>query len=59
MTRLRLGILMCAVLAAGAGVAAGAASLMHGAFDQAVAFTWPGVAASIGLMLLAPSQTPD
>jgi hypothetical protein len=59
MTRLRLGILFCAVLAAGAGLAAGAASLMQGAIDQAVAFTWPGVAASIALMLAMPSQASD
>ncbi len=59
MTRLRLVFVLSAVLAAGAGIAAGAASLMHGAVDQAVAFTWPGVAASIALMLIAPSQAND
>lgn len=59
MTRLRPGILFCAALAAGAGLAAGTASLMQGAFDQAVAFTWPGVATSIALMLLVPSRSTD
>ena len=59
MTRLRLVLVLCAVLAAGAGCAAGAASLIQGAIDQAVAFTWPGVAASLALMLLIPSQASD
>ncbi len=59
MPRLRLALVLCALLAAGTGLAAGIASLMQGAIDQAVAFTWPGVAVSIALMLLAPAQTRD
>ncbi len=59
MTRLRLAILFCAALAAGASLAAGAASLVYASVDQAVAFTWPGVAASIALMLLAPAHGRD
>ena len=59
MTRLRLAILFYAALAAGAGLAAGAASLVYGSVDQAVAFTWPGVAVSVALMLLTPSHGRD
>jgi hypothetical protein len=59
MLRLRLAIVLCAVLAALAGLAAGAASLLQGSIDQAVAFTWPGVAASLALLLAIPSQARD
>jgi hypothetical protein len=56
---LRLAILLCAVFAAFAGLAAGAASLLQGSIDQAVAFTWPGVAASVALLLAVPTQARD
>lgn len=59
MTRLRLALMFAAALAAAAGLTAGAASLVLGSLDQAVAFTWPGVAVSIALMLLVPSQGRD
>ena len=59
MTRLRLIMIVCAALSAAAGVTAGAASLVLGTVDQAVAFTWPGVAASLALMLMAPSRPQD
>jgi hypothetical protein len=59
MLRLRLAIVLCAVFAAFAGLAAGAASLLQGSIDQAVAFTWPGVAASVALLLAVPSQARD
>lgn len=59
MLSLRLAIVFCAMLAAAAGLAAGAASLMQGAIDQAVAFTWPGVAAGLALLLAVPSQARD
>lgn len=59
MLRLRLAIVLCAILAACAGLAAGAASLLQGSIDQAVAFTWPGVAMSLALLLAVPSQAHD
>ena len=57
MTRLRLFTLAAATLAALGGLAAGALSLMGGALDQAVAFTWPGLAAGIALALAAPGES--
>lgn len=57
--RVRLIILGSALLAASAGLAAGALSLMGGAVDQAVAFTWPGLAAAVSLSLIVPPKTVD
>jgi len=54
--RLRLIILFAAVCAALIGLTAGALSLMGGAVDQAVAFTWPGLASAIALALMAPGR---
>lgn len=56
---LRLIILAASVLAALSGLAAGALSLLGGAVDQAVAFTWPGLASSIMLALLTPPRVRD
>lgn len=56
---LRLIILAASVLAALSGLAAGAFSLMGGAIDQAVAFTWPGLASSIILALIVPPRVRD
>ncbi|MGJ3233002.1 MAG: hypothetical protein ACFE0P_14525 [Oceanicaulis sp.] len=59
MTRMRLLILAAAAASAAAGVAAGAWALMGGAVDQAVAFTWPGLAGAVSLALMAPGKTAD
>lgn len=56
MSRMRLLILAAAALCAAGGICAGALSLLVGAVDQAVAFTWPGLAGGIGLALLAPGK---
>jgi len=59
MSRMRLLMLAAAALCAVCGVAAGALSLLGGAIDQAVAFTWPGLAGAIGLALMAPGKAAD
>ena len=52
----RLIILAIAALIALGGLLAGALSLMGGAIDQAVAFTWPGLAGAVALALMAPGR---
>lgn len=52
----RLIILAFAALIAIGGLLAGALSLMGGALDQAVAFTWPGLAGAVALALIAPGR---
>ncbi len=52
----RLIILLSAVGIAMGGLLAGALSLMGGAIDQAVAFTWPGLAGAVALALMAPGR---
>lgn len=59
MLRLRLILLAAAALAAAGGLTAGALSLLSGAVDQAVAFTWPGLAGAVTLALLAPGRASD
>ena len=54
--RMRLIFLAAAGLAALSGLTAGALSLMGGAIDQAVAFTWPGLAGAVALALIAPAR---
>ena len=51
----RLIILAFAAITAIGGLLAGALSLM-GALDQAVAFTWPGLAGAVALALMAPGR---
>lgn len=53
---LRLIILAFAAITAIGGLLAGALSLMGGALDQAVAFTWPGLAGAVALALIAPGR---
>lgn len=57
MTKLRLILLVAAALSALSGLTAGALSLMGGAVDQAVAFTWPGLAIAISLALAIPGES--
>ena len=52
----RLIILAAAGVIALGGLLAGALSLMGGAVDQAVAFTWPGLAGAVALALIAPGR---
>ncbi|VXC97037.1 hypothetical protein [Oceanicaulis alexandrii] len=52
----RLIILAIAAITAIGGLLAGALSLMGGALDQAVAFTWPGLAGAVALALIAPGR---
>ena len=52
----RLIILAIAAITAIGGLLAGALSLMGGALDQAVAFTWPGLAGAVSLALIAPGR---
>ncbi|WP_439636564.1 hypothetical protein [Oceanicaulis sp.] len=52
----RLIILAFAAVVAIGGLLAGALSLMGGALDQAVAFTWPGLAGAVALALMAPGR---
>ncbi|MBL4539169.1 hypothetical protein [Oceanicaulis sp. UBA2681] len=52
----RLIILAFAAITAIGGLLAGALSLMGGALDQAVAFTWPGLAGAVALALIAPGR---
>lgn len=52
-------MLAAAALCAASGLCAGALSLLGGAVDQAVAFTWPGLAGAVGLALLAPGKAAD
>ena len=59
MPRTRLLILVIAALCAAGGITAGALALMAGAVDQAVAFTWPGLAGAVSLALLAPGKAAD
>lgn len=59
MSRIRLLMLAAAALCAASGLCAGALSLLGGAVDQAVAFTWPGLAGAVGLALLAPGKAAD
>jgi hypothetical protein len=59
MVRMRLILLAAAALAAFTGIAAGAASLSAGSIDQALAFTWPGLAAAVALALIAPARSGD
>jgi hypothetical protein len=59
MTRTRLLILAAAALSATGGLAAGAWALSAGALDQAVAFTWPGLACALSLALLVPGKAAD
>ncbi len=56
MTRLRLISLCAAGLCAAGGLAVGALCLMDGALDQAVAFTWPGLAAAVAFALFTPGD---
>ena len=56
MAHMRLISLGFAAVCAGAGLTAGALCLMAGAIDQAVAFTWPGLAAGIAFALAAPGE---
>ena len=53
---LRLIILAMAGVIALGGLLAGALSLLGGAIDQAVAFTWPGLAGAMALALMAPGR---
>lgn len=57
MTKLRLILLAAAAVSALSGLTAGALSLMGGAVDQAVAFTWPGLAVAISLALVVPGKS--
>ena len=59
MTRIRLLILAAAGVCAAAGLGAGAWALSAGAVDQAVAFTWQGLAGAVSLALLAPGNAAD
>lgn len=59
MLTVRFILLSVAGLAAMGGVAAGAAFLMEGAFAQAVAFTWPGLAGGVAIALAAPGRSGD
>lgn len=56
MTRLRLISLVAAALCAAGGLATGTLCLMAGAVDQAVAFTWPGLAGAIAFALFTPGD---
>ena len=56
MTRLRLISLAAAGLSAAGGLAVGALCLMDGALDQAVAFTWPGLAGAVAFALFTPGE---
>ncbi len=56
MTRLRLISLAAAAFSAAGGLAVGALCLMDGALDQAVAFTWPGLAAAVTFALFTPGE---
>ena len=56
MMQLRLISLIAAGVCAAAGLATGAVCLMAGAIDQAVAFTWPGLAGAIFFALTAPGD---
>ena len=55
----RFIIMGFAVLAAVTSLTAGAFSLMGGMVDQAVAFTWPGLAAAVSLSLIVPPNSVD
>lgn len=57
--RLRLTLLAAAALIAASSLAAGALSLLSGAVDQAVAFTWPGLAGAVALALIVPGRPND
>jgi hypothetical protein len=59
MLSVRFILLSAAGLAALTGIAAGAACLMEGAFAQAVAFTWPGLAGAVAFALAAPGRPGD
>lgn len=59
MTRTRLLILAAAAICAAGGVTAGAVALAGGMVDQAVAFTWPGLAGAVSLAILAPGKAAD
>ena len=56
MTRLRLISLAAAALCAAGGLATGTLCLMAGAVDQAVAFTWPGLAGAVTFALFTPGE---
>jgi hypothetical protein len=55
----RFIIITTAFLAAFLGITAGALSLMGGMIDQAVAFTWPGLATAVTLSLIVPPRSMD
>jgi len=57
MPSVRFILLSAAGLAAMGGLAAGAACLLDGAFAQAVAFTWPGLAGGVAFALAAPGRS--
>lgn len=59
MTRTRLLILAASGACAAGGLAAGAFALMGGFVDQAVAFTWPGLAGAVSIALLAPGKAAE
>lgn len=56
MMSVRLILLSAAGLAALGGLAAGALFLLDGAYAQAVAFTWPGLAGALACALIAPGR---
>jgi hypothetical protein len=56
MARLRLITLAAAAVCAAGGLATGTLCLMAGAVDQAVAFTWPGIAGAVAFALFAPGD---
>ncbi|MGY6627695.1 MAG: hypothetical protein ACXIVL_04200 [Oceanicaulis sp.] len=59
MLSVRFILLSAAGLAAAGGLAAGAICLLEGAFAQAVAFTWPGLAGAVAFALAAPGRSGD
>lgn len=59
MTKLRLLMLAASGVCLAASLAAGALIAMHGSIDQAVAFTWPGLGAAIGVGLMTPGEPAD
>ncbi len=59
MLSVRFILLSAAGLAAISGLAAGVVCLLDGAFAQAVAFTWPGLAGGVAFALAAPGGSGD